>query len=64
MTTETETISTDAVPSDHPWHGRPDAAQLEERFRRDRAGWRRRIACARQLYDGLDEVAPSGRWTP
>jgi hypothetical protein len=53
------------VPLEHPWHGRPDAHILEERFRRDRAGWRRRIDCARRLtYDARDEaVAPDGRWT-
>jgi hypothetical protein len=59
---------TDADEPQHqhrPWHGRPDAAQLEERFRRDRDGWRRRIDCARRLtHDARDElVAPSGRWT-
>jgi hypothetical protein len=53
----------DAVPNDRPWSGRPDAAILEERFRRDRAGWRRRIAHARLEYDGRDEVAPNERWT-
>jgi hypothetical protein len=51
---------------DHPRHGRPDAAELEARFRRDRDGWRRRIDCARRLtHDARDElVAPGGRWTP
>jgi uncharacterized protein (DUF4415 family) len=56
----------DEIPqSKRPWSGRPDAAQLEERFRRDRAGWRRRInAARRRSYDASDElVAPSGRWT-
>jgi hypothetical protein len=54
------------VPQLRPWSGRPDADQLEERFRRDRAGWRRRVDCARRLsYDARDEaVAPDGRWTP
>jgi hypothetical protein len=53
----------DEVPQ-RPWSGRPDAAELEERFRRDRAGWRRRVCAARRLYDGRDEfVAPNGRWT-
>ena len=41
--------------------------EKEARFRRDQAGWRRRIECARRLsYDARDElVAPfnGGKWT-
>jgi hypothetical protein len=63
----TVTGDTDEAPQHQhrPWSGRPDAAQLEERFRRDRAGWRRRIHAARRLtHDARDElVAPDGRWT-
>lgn len=36
----------------------------EARFRRDQAGWWKRICCARRLsYDGRDPVAPRGRWS-
>ena len=54
------------VPYHRPWAWRTDAEDVERRFRRDRAGWRRRIECARRLsHDGADElVAPyHGRWT-
>jgi hypothetical protein len=62
----TVTLHTDAVPLDHPWHGRPDAHEVERRFAADRDGWRRRIRCARRLsHDARDElVAPAARWTP
>jgi hypothetical protein len=51
------------IPADRPWSHRPDAHQVELRFRRDQAAWRRRIHCARRLYAGVDDVAPDGRWT-
>jgi hypothetical protein len=36
----------------------------EIRFRRDQAGWRRRICAARRLsYYGRDPVAPGGGWS-
>ena len=55
----------DDVPQQgRPWAGRPDVAALEERFRRDRDGWRRRIAHARRMsHDVRDDVAPNGAWT-
>jgi hypothetical protein len=55
-----------AVPLHRPWARRPDAHDVEVRFRRDRDGWRRRIDCARRTsHDGADPVAPycGGRWT-
>jgi hypothetical protein len=57
---------TDELPQSRPWAQRPDAHTVELRFRRDRAGWRRRIDCARRLtHDARDELAaPAGRWTP
>ena len=60
------TQGTDSVPQHRPWVRRPDAREVEIRFRRDRAGWRRRIACARRTsHDGADPIAPysGGRWT-
>jgi hypothetical protein len=51
------------IPVFRPWSGRADAHTVELRFRRDRAGWIRRVDCARRLsYDAVDEVAPSGSW--
>jgi hypothetical protein len=69
MTSSNDTIPApgmDPVPLHRPWVRRPDAHEVERRFRRDRAGWRRRIDCARRLsHDGADPlVAPyGGRWT-
>jgi hypothetical protein len=59
------TAEVDEVPLHRPWARRPDAHEVERRFRIDRAGWRRRIACARRTsHDGRDElVAPYGGWT-
>jgi hypothetical protein len=52
-----------AVPPNRPWSGRADAHTVELRFRRDRAGWRRRVDAARRLsFDAADEVAPSRSW--
>jgi hypothetical protein len=54
------------VPFHRPWSCRPDAADVERRFRLDVAGWRSRILCARRLsHDAADPVAPyhDGRWT-
>jgi hypothetical protein len=59
---ETVTPTSD-IPVHRPWSGRADAHAVELRFRRDRAGWRRRVDAARRLaYDGRDVVAPGGRW--
>jgi hypothetical protein len=69
MTSSNDTIpapGTPPVPNHRPWATCPDARIIECRFRRDRAGWRRRIDCARRTsHDGADPVAPygGGRWT-
>jgi len=62
----TASITQDAdVPVHRPWARRKDARDVERRFRIDRAGWRRRIDCARRTsHDGTDQAAPyHGRWT-
>jgi len=63
--TNDSTAESADVPLHRPWARRPDAPEVERRFRRDQAGWRRRIACARRTsHDGRDLVAPyHGRWT-
>lgn len=60
----------DTHAADIPVPTRPDLvpvfsdAAVEARFREDQRAWRRRIACARRTPPvGVDEVAPSGRWS-